>query len=99
VGFSSQIPSFFLAPFGGVFVDRFSRYRTLIFTQILAMIPVGNLLGGLLASHIGASNTLIIDGIACIIGSIVFSRQLPALRKIMRPIYEQKGIIIRTQEV
>lgn len=38
VGFSSQIPSFFLAPFGGVFVDRFSRHRTLIGTQILAMI-------------------------------------------------------------
>lgn len=38
VGFSSQIPSFFLAPFGGGFVDRFSRYRTLIGTQILAMI-------------------------------------------------------------
>lgn len=38
VGFSSQIPSFFLAPFGGVFVDRFSRYRTLIGTQILSMI-------------------------------------------------------------
>ena len=38
VGFSSQIPSFFLAPFGGVFVDRFSRYRTLISTQVLAMI-------------------------------------------------------------
>ena len=38
VGFSSQIPSFFLAPIGGVFVDRFSRHRTLIGTQILAMI-------------------------------------------------------------
>lgn len=38
VGFTSQIPSFFLAPFGGVFVDRFSRYRTLIGTQIMAMI-------------------------------------------------------------
>src|SRR5689334_11419733 len=37
VGFTSQIPSFFLAPFGGVFVDRFSRYRTLIATQIMAM--------------------------------------------------------------
>jgi len=38
VGFSSQIPSFILAPFGGVFVDRFSRHRTLIGTQILSMI-------------------------------------------------------------
>ncbi|WP_414527303.1 MFS transporter [Nodularia chucula] len=38
VGFCSQIPSFFLAPFGGVFVDRFSRYHTLIVTQIFSMI-------------------------------------------------------------
>ncbi|MFQ4142604.1 MFS transporter [Chlorogloeopsis sp. ULAP02] len=38
VGFSSQIPSFILAPFGGVFVDRFSRHRILIGTQILSMI-------------------------------------------------------------
>jgi MFS family permease len=38
VGFTSQIPSFFIAPFGGVFADRFSRHRTLIGTQILAMV-------------------------------------------------------------
>ncbi|WP_143289348.1 MFS transporter, partial [Brunnivagina elsteri] len=38
VGFTSQIPSFFLAPFGGVFADRFSRHKTLIGTQILAMV-------------------------------------------------------------
>ncbi|MHC5609502.1 MAG: MFS transporter [Nostoc sp.] len=79
--------------------DKRGRLMSLYTMSFLGMIPVGNLLGGLLASHIGASNTLIIDGIACIIGSLVFSRQLPALRKIMRPIYEQKGIIITTQEV
>jgi MFS family permease len=38
IGFTSQVPSFFLTPFGGVFVDRFSRYRTIIGTQILSMI-------------------------------------------------------------
>jgi MFS family permease len=38
VGFASQIPSFVLSPFGGVFVDRFSRHRILIGTQILSMI-------------------------------------------------------------
>ncbi|MEH2382909.1 MAG: MFS transporter [Nostoc sp.] len=78
--------------------DKRGRLMSLYTMSFLGMIPVGNLLGGLLASHIGASNTLIIDGIACIIGSMVFSRQLPALRKIMRQIYEQKGIIM-TQEV
>ncbi|MEH1959935.1 MAG: MFS transporter [Nostoc sp.] len=78
--------------------DKRGRLMSLYTMSFLGMIPVGNLLGGLLANYIGASNTLIIDGIACIIGSIVFSRQLPALRLIMRPIYEQKGIIT-TQEV
>ncbi len=38
VAFTSQIPSFFLSPFGGVFADRFSRHKTLIGTQVLAML-------------------------------------------------------------
>ncbi|MBE8965108.1 MFS transporter [Nostocales cyanobacterium LEGE 12452] len=78
--------------------DKRGRLMSLYTMSFLGMIPVGNLLGGFLASRIGAPNTLIIDGIACILGSIIFSKQLPALRKIMRPIYEQKGIIT-TQEV
>ncbi|MEH2324128.1 MAG: MFS transporter [Nostoc sp.] len=73
--------------------DKRGRLMSLYTMSFLGMIPVGNLLGGFLASHIGAPNTLIIDGIVCILGSIIFSRQLPALKKMMRPIYEQKGII------
>ena len=38
VGFAGKIPTFLLAPFTGVFVDRYSRHKVLIFTQILAMI-------------------------------------------------------------
>src|SRR6476661_8364603 len=30
VGFAGQIPSFVLAPFAGVIVDRFSRHRVLV---------------------------------------------------------------------
>ncbi|MCC5645395.1 MFS transporter [Nostoc sp. CHAB 5824] len=74
--------------------DKRGRLMSLYTMSFLGMIPVGNLLGGILASHIGAANTLIIDGIVCILGSIIFSRQLPALRKIMFPIYEQRGIVV-----
>ncbi len=73
--------------------DKRGRLMSLHTMSFLGMIPVGNLLGGALASRIGATNTLIIDGIVCILGSIIFSRQLPYLRKIMLPIYKQKGII------
>jgi MFS family permease len=72
--------------------DKRGRLMSLYTMSFLGMIPVGNLLGGFLATHLGASLTLIIDGIACIIGSIIFSRQLPALRQLVRPIYELKGI-------
>lgn len=74
--------------------DKRGRLMSLYTMSFLRMIPVGNLLRGLLTSRIGATNTLIIDGIACILWSIIFSRQLPALKQIMRPIYEKKGILI-----
>ena len=38
VGFAGQIPVFFLAPLGGVFADRYSRYRTVIGTQTTSMV-------------------------------------------------------------
>lgn len=38
VGFAGQVPAFFLAPFAGVWVDRWDRHRTLVVTQILSML-------------------------------------------------------------
>ena len=36
--FAGQIPIFFLTPFAGVWVDRWSRHRTLVVTQVLSML-------------------------------------------------------------
>jgi MFS family permease len=38
VSFAGQIPTFLLAPFAGVFTDRWNRYYVLIATQLLAML-------------------------------------------------------------
>lgn len=38
VGFAGQVPSFLLASFAGVWVDRLNRHRLLMVTQALAMI-------------------------------------------------------------
>ncbi|MFL6229144.1 MAG: MFS transporter [Pyrinomonadaceae bacterium] len=38
VGFAGQIPSFVLAPFAGVLVDRWNRHRLLVVTQVLALL-------------------------------------------------------------
>jgi MFS family permease len=79
--------------------DKRGRLMSLYTMSFLGMIPVGNLLGGVLASHIGAPNTLIIDGIACIIGSIIFYKQLPGFKKFIYPIYHQKGIVTRIPQM
>lgn len=38
VSFAGQIPTFILAPFAGVLVDRVNRHRMLVWTQVLAML-------------------------------------------------------------
>lgn len=38
VGFASQIRMFILAPFAGVWVDRWNRHRILVVTQVLSML-------------------------------------------------------------
>ena len=38
VGFCGQIPTLLLAPFAGVFVDRWDRQRILIITQVLSLL-------------------------------------------------------------
>jgi MFS family permease len=38
VGFAGQIPAFFLGPIAGVWIDRWDRHRTVIWTQVLSMV-------------------------------------------------------------
>ncbi|HJT52722.1 MAG TPA: MFS transporter [Candidatus Angelobacter sp.] len=38
VGFAGQLPTFLLAPFAGVWVDRWNRHHVLVVTQVLAML-------------------------------------------------------------
>jgi MFS family permease len=38
VGFASQIPTFFISPFAGVFLDRWNKHKTIVITQTLSMV-------------------------------------------------------------
>ncbi|AFY96741.1 MFS transporter [Chamaesiphon minutus] len=73
--------------------DKRGRVMSIYTMSFLGVVPFGNLLGGTLADRIGVTPTLIIAGSACLLGSFYFSRQLPALGKIVREIYHRKGII------
>lgn len=76
-------------------VDEDKRGRVMSFYTMafMGMIPFGSLLAGSLATHIGAPNTILVGGVACILGSFIFAKKLPSLRRMIRPIYLAKGII------
>jgi MFS family permease len=69
---------------------RVMSYYTMAF---VGMAPFGSLLAGTLAHAIGAPRTVIVSGIACILGSLWFWSRMAAIRKDMRPIYERLGIV------
>ena len=55
--------------------------------------PFGSLLAGGLAQVIGAPGTVLLCGIGCAGGAAWFWSQIPKLRPVIRPIYQQLGIL------
>jgi MFS family permease len=76
-------------------VDDEKRGRVMSFYSMafLGMAPFGSLLAGNLAAKIGTPKTLMVNGVVCLAGSFWFTRRLPAIRKVVRPIYVKMGIL------
>ena len=55
--------------------------------------PFGSLLAGAVAHRIGAPYTVMILGVFCIAGSLWFTLERPKIRAMMRPIYQEKGLV------
>ena len=84
------------------------RVMSFFSMAFLGMAPFGNLLAGWLAWVFGgrrddpvggAAWAVLLCGVVCAGAAGAFAVQLPALRKIVRPIYQQKGILPREREV
>ena len=89
---------------------RVMSYYTMAF---VGMAPFGSLLAGLMAHTIpstpvwivsgmvltGAQWTVIMNGMVVVLGALWFSTRLPALRLVVRPIYQEMGIIPAAQEM
>lgn len=73
--------------------DKRGRIMSFYTMAIMGMAPFGSLMSGFLASRIGAPETLLLGGTACLLGAAVFATRLRALRKLVRPIYVKAGII------
>jgi MFS family permease len=69
---------------------RVMGYYTMAF---VGSAPFGSLISGTLAHWIGAPHTVMVTGSFCLAGSLWFTFQLPRIRAVMRPIYQQMGLI------
>ncbi len=73
--------------------DKRGRVMSIYTMAIMGTAPFGSLMAGSLAKIIGSPNTILIGGIACIAGALLFFRKLPELKNLVRPIYMKMGLI------
>ncbi len=73
--------------------DKRGRMMSFYTMAFMGMATFGSLLAGSLAHAFGAPATLVICGLSCCTGAVIFFTRLPALRKLVRPIYVEMGII------
>jgi MFS family permease len=73
--------------------DKRGRVMSFFSMAFFGTAPIGSLFGGVLAARIGAPHTILVGGLACMVGGFVFFRELPQIRDAVRPIYERLGIL------
>jgi MFS family permease len=73
--------------------DKRGRVMSLYTMAFIGMAPFGSLIAGTLANNIGARYAILIGGMSCLAGGVLFAAYLPRIRRKIRPIYVNKGII------
>jgi len=73
---------------------RMASFYTLAF---LGVAPLGNLATGAIAGAFGAPIAFALNGVLAMLATAWYARRLPAVRKVLRPIYEQLGVPPRTR--
>jgi MFS family permease len=76
-------------------VEDSKRGRVMSFYAMafVGMAPFGSLLAGCLAHAIGAPRTVMLSGVCCVAGAAWFLTQMPTIRRLIRPIYVDLGIL------
>ncbi len=72
-----------------------ARVAAIYIMSFLGMSPIGALAAGWLSQYVGPPSTLGIGGGLALAGAALYARQLPAIRREIRPVYEKLGILAR----
>lgn len=79
--------------------DKRGRVMSFYIMAFSGLGPIGSLLMGWAARFTGVRLVVIVGGLMTVISGMVFSMALPELRKLLRPVYVNKGIITEAQEM
>jgi len=74
---------------------RVMSYYTMAF---MGMAPFGSLLAGSMAHAVGAPLTVIANGAVVLLGALWFATRLPAVHRVIGPIYREMGILPTEEE-
>lgn len=77
--------------------DKRARVMSYYMMAFFGAAPLGSLLAGTLAQKIGAPHTVMLTGLCCIAGAIWFNFELPKVRSVMRPIYQEMGLLPKSK--
>ncbi len=73
--------------------DKRGRVMSFYAMAFVGMAPFGSLLAGVSAHAVGAPLTVMLSGACCVAGAIWFATQVRTIRKLIRPIYIDLGIL------
>lgn len=73
--------------------DKRGRVMSFYAMAFMGLSPFGSLMAGSIAHHYGAEVVFIAGGIVLLLSGAVFAAYLPKIRKHLRPVYVQKGIL------
>jgi len=72
--------------------DKRGRVMSFYVMCFMGMAPLGSLVAGFLAEHLGAPTALLIGGCACLAAACGFAWQLPRILPIIQGKYREKGL-------
>jgi len=79
--------------------DKRGRVMSFYIMAFSGLGPIGSLLMGWTARFTGVRTVVIFGGLMTVISGLIFSRALPEIRKLLRPVYLQQGIITEAEEM
>ena len=73
--------------------DKRGRVMSFYSLAVFGFLPIGSLMGGVLAAKVGAPDTLMLGGALCVLAALWYWGKLPEIKRAVRPVYIELGIL------